>query len=66
VIASVKACQVLDAFERWYADDVEMGENGAIPCVGKAASCEREKVFVASVAQWHGAHARPHPRGALR
>jgi len=44
---------ILGAFEKFYADDVEMQENADPPFKGKAANWQREKAFVESVAQVH-------------
>src|SRR6187397_1741292 len=45
--------QILEAFERFYGDDVVMQENGLEPTVGKAANRTREEQFVDSVAELH-------------
>jgi ketosteroid isomerase-like protein len=47
--------KILDAFEKFYTDDVVMQENSEEPRRGKAANREAEKQFIASVEQWHGA-----------
>lgn len=47
--------RILDAFETFYADDVVMQENAATPVAGKAANRERERQFVESIEQFHGA-----------
>lgn len=47
--------RILDAFERFYADDVVMQENAATPVAGKAANRERERQFVESIEQFHQA-----------
>lgn len=47
--------EALEAFERFYADDVEMQENLAEPTVGKAANREREKAFFGAIETFHGA-----------
>lgn len=41
--------RVMEAFERFYHDDVVMQENDSPPTVGKAANRLREEEFVASV-----------------
>lgn len=46
---------ILNAFEKFYADDVVMQENDSEPFVGKAVNRKREQDFVNSVAQFHGA-----------
>lgn len=53
--AMVLSGQAMEAFERFYADDVVMQENDKEPTVGKAANRERELQFFASVEQFHGA-----------
>ena len=45
--------QILEAFERFYGDDVVMQENSQEPTVGKAANRAREEQFVGSVAELH-------------
>lgn len=45
--------RILDAFDRFYADDVVMQENSQPPTSGKAANRAREEQFVASVAELH-------------
>jgi ketosteroid isomerase-like protein len=47
--------RILDAFETFYADDVVMQENAATPVAGKAANRDRERQFVESIEQFHGA-----------
>jgi ketosteroid isomerase-like protein len=47
--------RILDAFDEFYADDVVMQENAATPMVGKPANRERERQFVDSIEQFHGA-----------
>jgi ketosteroid isomerase-like protein len=48
--------QLLDAFEKFYADDVVMQENSDEPRKGKDANREYEKKFVGSVETVHGIH----------
>ena len=55
VNAAVLAGQILEAFDRYYADDVVMQENAATPTAGKAANREREIKFLESIEQFHGA-----------
>lgn len=43
--------EALEAFEKFYADDVVMQENELAPTVGKAANREREIAFFASVSE---------------
>ncbi len=50
---AILAGDILGAFERFYAEDVQMQENSEPPCKGKAANRAREKAFVDSVGQVH-------------
>lgn len=45
--------QILEAFDRFYGDDVVMQENSLPPTVGKAVNREREEQFVNSVGELH-------------
>ena len=47
--------RALEAFEKFYADDVEMQENSSASTKGKDVNREREKQFFASVEDFHGA-----------
>ena len=47
--------QILDAFDRFYADNVEMQENSSEPIRGKAACRKHEEEFLDSIATFHGA-----------
>lgn len=47
--------KAIDAFEKFYADDVEMQENSEPPTKGKDANRKREEDFFSSVEQFHGA-----------
>ena len=47
--------KAMDAFEKYYADDVVMQENFDEPCVGKDANRKREYEFFGSIEQFHGA-----------
>lgn len=47
--------KILEAFEQFYADDIVMQENTSTPMAGKAANRERERQFVDSIEQFHGA-----------
>jgi ketosteroid isomerase-like protein len=47
--------QILDAFEKFYADDVVMQENLTTPKVGKDVNRKAEQEFVGSIEQFHGA-----------
>ena len=57
LIAQVEQGKVLEAFEEYYAEDVEMQENANPPTVGKAANREREKAFLANIATVHESRA---------
>lgn len=52
--AAIARGDIINAFEKYYSDDVVMQENSSPPCVGKAANRQREEEFVASVDQVHG------------
>ncbi len=54
VIDGIKKGQILETFDRYYADDVVMSENGADERVGKAANRAYEEAFVNGVT-FHGA-----------
>lgn len=58
LIGLVKQGALLDAFERFYAENVSMQENGYPASVGKDANREREKQFLASVKEVHEADAK--------
>ncbi|MDF1505551.1 nuclear transport factor 2 family protein [Roseisolibacter sp. H3M3-2] len=58
LVALVEQGRPLDAFERFYADDVVMQENLAPPTVGKGANRERERAFVARIRDVHESRAR--------
>ncbi len=49
LIETMKAGDILGAFEKHYAQDVVMQENSEPPTEGKDANREREKQFVASI-----------------
>lgn len=46
---------ILNAFEKYYANDIVMQENDADPFRGKEVNRKREQEFVNSVEQFHGA-----------
>lgn len=54
LIEHLKEGKILDAFEKHYAEHVEMAESRGEPTVGKDANREREKQFLASVKEWKG------------
>ena len=47
--------QILEAFDKFYADDVVMQENNGEPRVGKAANRAYEEAFVTGLTGFHGA-----------
>ena len=47
--------KIMDAFEKYYADDVVMQENSEEPRVGKAANRKAEEEFMSSVEAFNGA-----------
>ena len=44
---------IMGAFEKYYADEIQMQENSEPPCIGKAANRIREQAFVDSVKEVH-------------
>ena len=46
--------KAMDAFEKYYADDVVMQENSEEPRRGKEANRKAEEEFFASVEKWNG------------
>lgn len=48
--------RILDAFDKFYADDVVMQENVNEPYVGKAVNRKREEEFLNSVSEFHAAN----------
>jgi hypothetical protein len=47
--------KAMDAFEEFYADNIEMCENFDAACVGKEANRARELEFFGKVGEFHGA-----------
>jgi ketosteroid isomerase-like protein len=47
--------KAIEAFEKYYAEDVSMQENENPPTVGKAANREREQAFFSGVTEFRGA-----------
>jgi len=47
--------RALEAFEKYYAEDVVMQENELPPTIGKAANREREKEFFSNLVELRGA-----------
>ena len=50
--------QILEAFDRFYADDVTMQENEQTPTVGKAANRVNEEAFVGNISEFRNAAVR--------
>jgi ketosteroid isomerase-like protein len=48
--------QALEAFDKYYHDDVVMQENDNPPTVGKAPNRQREEAFFAAITEFRGAH----------
>lgn len=46
--------KILEAFEKYYAEDVVMQENEDAPRVGKDVNREYEKAFVEGIVEFHG------------
>ncbi len=47
--------KAMEAFEKYYADDVVMQENDNPPTVGKEANRKREEEFFGSITEFRGA-----------
>ena len=47
--------KAIEAFEKFYAGDVEMRENADTPVRGKDANRKREEEFFSSIQEFHGA-----------
>ena len=54
VIEGIQRGEVLDTFDRYYADDVVMSENGTEERIGKEQNRAYEQAFVDGV-EFHGA-----------
>ena len=53
--ALVQSGQLMDAFEKFYHDDVSMQENANPPVKGKEANRKREHEFLANIEEFRGA-----------
>lgn len=53
LVQLVSSGQLMEAFETYYAENVEMQENRKEPMVGKGANRERERQFVESIESVH-------------
>ena len=51
----IQSGAILEAFERFYADDVVMQENTDPPKVGKETCRQAERAFLDAIEQFHGA-----------
>ena len=47
--------KLLEAFEKYYHDDVVMQENSLAPTIGKTANREREKIFLGNITEFRSA-----------
>jgi len=45
--------KILEAFEKYYAEDVVMQENEDAPRIGKSVNLEYEKAFVEGITEFH-------------
>jgi ketosteroid isomerase-like protein len=52
LIEYIEAGRILEAMNEFYAEDVQMQENGNPPTVGLRANIERERQFLDSVKEW--------------
>ena len=50
--------QIMEAFEKYYQNDVVMQENEQTPTIGKAANREREEQFLANLVEFRKAEAK--------
>jgi hypothetical protein len=48
--------KALEAFEKYYHEEVVMQENGNLPTIGKEANRKREEEFFSSILELRGAH----------
>ena len=55
LVKMVNEGKILEAFEKYYADNVTMQENEGTPRVGKDANREYEKAFVEGIVEFHSA-----------
>ncbi|MGV3615806.1 MAG: SnoaL-like domain-containing protein [Fimbriimonas sp.] len=53
LVEMVQSGKILEAFERFYAEDVQMRENTNAPTIGKAANRQREIDFLSVVREVH-------------
>jgi hypothetical protein len=50
--------RLMDAFEKYYHEDVSMQENNAAPTVSKSANRDREAAFLASITEFRSAEVK--------
>jgi hypothetical protein len=50
--------QIVEAFEKYYDDNIVMQENEQPPTIGKEANREREKQFLANLVEFRGAEVK--------
>ena len=55
LVKMINEGKMMDAFEKYYADNVTMQENEGAPRVGKDANREYEKAFVSGIVEFHSA-----------
>jgi hypothetical protein len=55
--------KLMDAFEKYYHEDVQMQENGNAPVVGKEQNRQRELQFLSSITDFRGASVNGHAVG---
>ena len=55
--------KALEAFEKYYHDDVQMQENNNEPVVGKKQNREREMEFLKNITEFRGASVKGHAVG---
>jgi ketosteroid isomerase-like protein len=53
---SILSGKIMEAFEKFYADDIVMQENSGAPRTGKEANRKFELDFVSSIQEFHGAN----------
>lgn len=56
LVDMVLSGRAMEAFDKFYADDVQMQENENPPTVGKDANRKREEEFFAQIKEFHGAN----------
>lgn len=58
LIGMIQKGQIVEAIERFYAEDCAMQENANEPVRGRQANIEREKQFLEQVKTWNGFDAK--------